>query len=363
MSETPLDQARTERLDAIVEAALSAILEASEGWEFDSFLVALKRVGHEPDEAAYVKRNVGLRLYERWQHLGRDCEFKRPDIVFEIRGLDLNWQGEIRIKRRPRAVYLFGRYTKLKRGLSQSQWLCQKCHGKGCKRCEDKGRYYQQSVQELLSEVLSPAFGSAKLADFHGMGREDVDVLMLGQGRPFVLEIFLPKKRKSVDLEALAEDLNRRQQGLVGVRDLTLLGLGSPGQVKETVADKSYRAWCRYTDGSPEPTKVQELEATFKDRLIEQRTPQRVSKRRANKIRPRTVRHLILEEAREDGCVFEIRAQSGTYIKELISGDDGRTQPNIADFLGVPCVCEQLDVLDIHISSQDILSRTGLTKS
>ena len=38
---------------------------------------------------------------------------------------------------------------------------------------------------------------------FHSGGREDIDVRMLGQGRPFILEFLNAKKTKSVTPEAL----------------------------------------------------------------------------------------------------------------------------------------------------------------
>jgi tRNA pseudouridine synthase 10 len=43
-----------------------------------------------------------------------------------------------------------------------------------------------------------------------------------------------------------------------------------------------------------------------------------------------------------------VRAQAGTYIKELVSGDGGRTEPCVAGVLGAGAACVELDVLDIH---------------
>ena len=37
---------------------------------------------------------------------------------------------------------------------------------------------------------------------FHGMGREDIDALCLGEGRPFVLELSEPRIR-DIDLDEL----------------------------------------------------------------------------------------------------------------------------------------------------------------
>jgi len=42
-----------------------------------------------------------------------------------------------------------------------------------------------------------------------------------------------------------------------------------------------------------------------------------------------------------------MEVQSGTYIKELISGDDGRTRPSISEMIEVPCKVTELDVMEI----------------
>lgn len=44
---------------------------------------------------------------------------------------------------------------------------------------------------------------------------------------------------------------------------------------------------------------------------------------------------------------MRIKTEGGLYIKELISGDDGRSQPNISDILGIKAICEQLDVIEV----------------
>jgi hypothetical protein len=46
--------------------------------------------------------------------------------------------------------------------------------------------------------------------------------------------------------------------------------------------------------------------------------------------------------------VWELRVEAGTYVKELVSGDAGRTRPSLAETLGVPCSSAALDVLEVH---------------
>ena len=42
-----------------------------------------------------------------------------------------------------------------------------------------------------------------------------------------------------------------------------------------------------------------------------------------------------------------IKTEGGLYIKELISGDEGRSHPNVSEILGVKAICEQLDVIEV----------------
>jgi tRNA pseudouridine synthase 10 len=44
-----------------------------------------------------------------------------------------------------------------------------------------------------------------------------------------------------------------------------------------------------------------------------------------------------------------VECEGGLYIKELISGDEGRSKPSVSEVLGINALCEQLDVLQVNI--------------
>ena len=86
---------------------------------------------------------------------------------------------------------------------------------------------------------------------------------------------------------------------------------------------------------------------------LAQRTPERVAHRRADLVRRRTVFevHQPVVEMMEDGSreiEVTMRCESGTYVKETVHGDSGRTQPSIASLLKAKCEVIWLDVGDIH---------------
>ena len=84
-----------------------------------------------------------------------------------------------------------------------------------------------------------------------------------------------------------------------------------------------------------------------------QRTPDRVAHRRADLIRRRDVIDVNkpVVEVMPDGTrevEFTLRCESGTYVKETVHGDSGRTQPSVASLLKAKCEVLWLDVGDIH---------------
>ena len=103
----------------------------------------------------------------------------------------------------------------------------------------------------------------------------------------------------------------------------------------------------------PEKDFVMEIMTNLQGCTIAQRTPERVAHRRADKIRKRKVLETLspIIETDEDGNMvaeFSLRCESGTYVKETVHGDNGRTQPSIASLIKAKCVVEWLDVADIH---------------
>jgi tRNA pseudouridine synthase 10 len=83
---------------------------------------------------------------------------------------------------------------------------------------------------------------------------------------------------------------------------------------------------------------------------VAQRTPSRVAHRRADKTRHRDVTRCSLVHHRDDGLQARIllEGDAGLYIKELISGDEGRSDPSLAGLLDVGARCTALDVVDVE---------------
>lgn len=244
-------------------------------------------------------------------------------------------------------LYVEGRYRKLSRDLPQTVFHCPTCRGNerrrhGCKTCEGFGKLSRDSVQELVTWVLGKAAGTRK-AKFHGAGREDVDVRMLGTGRPFVVELD-GAKVTAPNLAEVEATINSRNPGRLEVTGLHWTQKDRVRALKETEFAKEYRALVE-AEGSPD---LAALRARIGARLaLAQETPTRVAHRRAEKVRERWLEVREVTPVDERRFELVVRTQHGTYVKEAISGDDGLTKPSVGELVGTPCRCVELDVLAI----------------
>ncbi|MBD3210649.1 tRNA pseudouridine(54/55) synthase Pus10 [Candidatus Micrarchaeota archaeon] len=253
-------------------------------------------------------------------------------LVFDYRN------GEVSVRRND--LFVFGRYKKLKPGLSQSRWPCRKCGGKGCPQCGGRGKNYD-SVEERIGDPFKKDTGAESYV-IHASGREDVDATNTA-GRPFVLEISAPENRNP-DLGRVADAI--KASGEVEAEDLKIVDRSFVELVTESHFDKTYLAEVKLGRGitGKEAGKIESLTG----QTILQRTPARVSHRRADLVRHRKVKNARVLEKRGDALSLEIKAEAGTYIKELISGDKGRTSPSIAGMLSTEAECKRLEVTEIN---------------
>lgn len=341
-----LGEMRPENLNTWADRAAEALRDR----EYGTFLVGTKMSGllaeneellladggstHAEPLKSELNREVGKLVAAK---TGKQVDLRKPDVVVHLN------LGESQVELQVASVYFYGRYRKLIRGIPQTRWPCRVCRGLGCPRCEGSGRMYRESVDELIKPAVMEA-AQAEDTTFHGAGREDIDARMLGTGRPFIVEAVRPKRR-TIDLNGLRQEINRQAAGKVEVSDLEMVKSDQVEKIKNAAFEKTYQALVRLGSEVPE----EKLKSVLKELvgLIDQRTPTRVSHRRADKFRARNVYSADLTEVSGRSIRVTIRGDSGLYIKELISGDGGRTKPSLAEYLGVDAVVEELDVINV----------------
>ena len=328
------------------------VRERASGIEFSSFLIGC-RVDPgtssrenmiwkdvDPHSAEPLKeevnREVGKILDNLWSD--REVEKGNPEVTFIVDPLFKQVDVQIR------PLFIGGRYRKLERGIPQTRWPCHTCRGKGCPRCDGTGSLYKTSVEQLIGPTIMEA-AKGKNYKLHGMGREDVDVLTLGSGRPFILEISSPEVR-SLDIDDLFSKINARSVGKVEVLEPRWTDRKEIPDLKSRKVKKRYSARIIFSEKVDEE-KLRSALSLLAEGPIKQRTPERVAHRRADLVRERSLHEVdarILDDGKGEITVL---ADGGLYIKELLHGDEGRTKPSLASILDLRIEVESLTVLDV----------------
>lgn len=319
--------------------------------EFDNFLIGsrvdkdIQKIDEKMSEEINVdcenikkeiNRIIGLSLEKRYN---KEVEFEKNNILMEI-----NFKKEeptVYIRINP--IYIEGKYNKFIRGIPQTKWPCRECHGKGCDYCNYTGKLYPESVEEILSDIVLK-YSKGRSCKFHGAGREDIDVLMLGEGRPFVLEVVEPKIR-NLDLKQIEKEVNEYANGKTKYKNLKYCKRNRKAEIKVSSPNtyKVYEALVK----SKNNIKKEDLKVLKTLDVIEQQTPLRVKRRRADIIRKKRVIELETEFIDSNTFKMKIKTEGGLYIKELISSDEGRSKPSVSGLLKTECICERLDVLEV----------------
>lgn len=193
---------------------------------------------------------------------------------------------------------------------------------------------------------------------------------MLFHGRPFAVELINPKVAKFAfeELSILQKTINQKNQNvnisgslkIITKDDLKVLKTG------ENQKSKTYRALC-IVSKNVNISCVAENLRKIKHFKIMQKTPIRVVHRRSLFPRERMVYecrarvpsmkelqkyrlNFLFSNTDSLFIIFDLKTQAGTYVKEFIHGDFGRTFPNLCSFLQIKIDIAALDVVDVALN-------------
>lgn len=118
-------------------------------------------------------------------------------------------------------------------------------------------------------------------------------------------------------------------------------------ETEEKVKYYGCLCWCR----DPIPSQ-KELDEKFArvvfPMTLDQATPLRVLHRRSNLIRSRQVLTCRAHWVDEHYFRLKLSTQAGTYVKEFVHSDLGRTRPSVASIVQCPCDIFELDCEGLH---------------
>ncbi|XP_076757321.1 pseudouridine synthase 10 [Xylocopa sonorina] len=252
------------------------------------------------------------------------------------------------------SIFIGGRYNKLSRELSQTPWFI------------NGEKKMQTSVQDILCNPIAQVV-KAQCIKFLSSGREDVDVRNIYSGRPFAVELINPKVTKITNelLSILVEEINRSSKQVQITSNLKVLSRLDLKRLKEgeNVKTKFYRALCLCRNTSKAMVPLEQLNNLKRIKII-QKTPVRVLHRRplsprerliyemrARWVQPQELQELnVTNQTATMFFVLDIKTQAGTYVKEFVHGDFGRTVPNLCDILNTEVDIVALDVTGINLT-------------
>jgi len=127
-------------------------------------------------------------------------------------------------------------------------------------------------------------------------------------------------------------------------------------QVRETVekvkkgegSKKTYRVVIQL-EREISDAEIEMLEEKLTGCKVSQQTPIRVLHRRADKTREKYIYKTRVKKLTPNMIEMRITCDGGLYIKELVTGDMGRTNPSVSALLGVKATPIELDVLDVNL--------------
>jgi tRNA pseudouridine synthase 10 len=329
-------------IDQLVEKAVNKIIEEASKIEFDTFYTGLTLPVSLEERDEKVKSFFKLGLGEALKNelnkeinkkvakaIGKKIRMKRPDALFVYDATVDKVSIQIN------SIFLRSSYRKLVGGIAQTKW-------RGMDS-ED----ITPSIEKMLEEVLLPLFKGRKLK-FHGAGREDVDVKMLGDGRPFIVEILEPKAR-NVNLSELHLEFNRRFGNMVEVSPFIKASYLDVPRLKLEAERKrkSYRVVFE-TEREVSEEELKEVSKKLTGCLIRQRTPLRVLKRRGDRVRKKMVYEAVFKLLGNNRYEALVTCSGGLYVKELLHGDEGRTVPSVAELLNAKVKIVEMEVTGIE---------------
>eukprot|EP01041_Mallomonas_annulata_P009805 gene9805-20394_t len=225
-----------------------------------------------------------------------------------------------------------------------------------------KVRKGRTSIEEVVARAVMCVLG-AKGCRLHGCGREDIDVRMLGNGRPFALEVLESTRPVCPDSLNRAMDLIRSDEKANGDVVVTHLRESTKShwsdmQLSAETKLKAYRClvWSQHWQSkstlsrwfgsgrgiggdnfsNTDHNDIDTEGGGVKCLEVLQQTPLRVLHRRTLLRRKKFIYSLSAIHLNDHYFLLDLVTSAGTYVKEFVHSDFGRTTPSIRSILGCP---------------------------
>ena len=244
-----------------------------------------------------------------------------PDLLIQA-----NFKEEF-CRLRAKSLFVYGRYNKKIRNLSQKQQSCHKCNGIGCHNCEFKGIENIQSIEEIISNFFINKF-DCKQVKINWIGGEDQSSLVMGNGRPFFANLLNPKKHNRI----LPKTFDLKVISLSELKKLTV-------QPKGFVPFKSEVSITVETEKPISLTQLKKLKILENSIIKDFQRDKKNSQKQIYKIEYKKIG--------KTQFILDLFCDGGIPIKSFIQNSD--ITPNVSDLIENRCKCLQFDFKNILV--------------
>ena len=261
-------------------------------------------------------------------------DYYNPDIVVKVQPLD----STITVYSKP--VHLYGRYVKKIRGVKQRNIACLSCNNIGCELCSNKKIFDYRSFEDFLSSHLLKHFKSKKIK-FTWIGSEDMNSLVIGNGRPFYADVFEPKLRSLINFNLDHKNDIYLNDFVTQTNNSKSVNFIFESFVKIIFAKK------------PDINKLESLTKIFKNREVD------LIPIGKNKVIKRTVYQISIKKISNNSADFTVKSDGGVSIKALV-GESGFSKnvlyitPNISEIIDCDCQCSLFDITNVYHNNNEI---------
>lgn len=317
-----------------IESYVEKLLEKTSELQFSSFQVGaiLKPSIVDRDDIIRskfklrgidsIKTDITKEISKKFARKTRaSIEHLSPDLTITINFKDDSFEFH------SKPAFIFGRYLKTQRGITQKQKPCEECNGSGCRTCQFHGLSGYDSVEGKISQFLYEKF-QAKQVKIAWIGGEDKSSLVMGNGRPFFAKIINPSKRKI------------RFPKKIELNPVILQELKIVNQMpKEPIKFKSIIELSVEAENEISTTKLKLLKNLKKSPII---VYEKFDKRNEKK-----VYSLKYKKTSPQSFSINLTVDGGLPIKKFVDGDN--ISPTLTDLLDCRCRCKEFDFHQIDL--------------
>ena len=308
-----------------LDKTCNKIIQATKDYQYDSFLIGLTldHIFYDNEDRfrsrfkirgkENIKTSLLREIRKKFGNISnKKIDLNYPDITINVQ---IGKKLETTVSVNSSTLVLSGRYKKVKRFKNNTKNSDN----------TDSLEINQHHIEKILTKELLSRFDSNSIV-FWPLGKEELESLVLGNGRPFYVSI------KNSKIISFKHDFSIQSNGMIFKinEKIRALPISSPVYVKKVKTLVSIQENLKTSD-------LKEINDSG-IRIIEF-----VNRRSKNW---KFIYHMGLKIKTQKKLEFTIICDNGLPIRKFIEGNEN-ISPNLGQILDRKCRCDRFDILDV----------------